>query len=199
MFDMKEHEFDESTFLGGWYMPEDICDNIINFWNENQHHTKKGTVSNNFGLKVDLERKDSWDIGIGRDYFEEPFKGYRIFLQQCLNNYRDRYPHVDMNSLYDIVEPYNVQGYAPGGGFKQWHCEVSNPNVMRRVLVFMTYLNDVPDGGTEFYHQKVTCPAKKGLTIIWPSHWTHSHRGQVSKEHNKLIVTGWFSYKGHLS
>jgi hypothetical protein len=29
----------------------------------------------------------------------------------------------------------------------------------------MTYLNDVPDGGTEFKYQKIISPAKKGLTL----------------------------------
>ena len=57
----------------------------------------------------------------------------------------------------------------------------------------MTYLNNVPDGGTEFLYQKITTPAKKGLTLIWPSDWTHTHRGQISNEHEKYIATGWYS------
>jgi hypothetical protein len=62
---------------------------------------------------------------------------------------------------------------------------------MDRVLVFMTYLNDVKDGGTHFKYQKVTTPAIKGLTIIWPPDWTHTHKGQISDD-KKIIATGWF-------
>ena len=58
----------------------------------------------------------------------------------------------------------------------------------------MTYLNDVPKGGTEFYHQKIKTKAEKGLTVIWPSDWTHTHRGIISNTHEKYIVTGWLSY-----
>jgi hypothetical protein len=58
----------------------------------------------------------------------------------------------------------------------------------------MTYLNDVPEGGTEFMYQKLTSPAKKGLTLIWPSDWTHAHRGQICNTHTKYIITGWFNY-----
>jgi len=65
---------------------------------------------------------------------------------------------------------------------------------MERILVFMTYLNDVPDGGTLFKYQKIKIPAKKGLTIIWPSDWTHTHKGEISKKHNKYIVTGWYTF-----
>ena len=57
----------------------------------------------------------------------------------------------------------------------------------------MTYLNDVPDGGTEFFYQKVISPAKKGLTVIWPAEFTHLHRGQVSKR-EKYIITGWYNF-----
>jgi hypothetical protein len=63
-----------------------------------------------------------------------------------------------------------------------------------RILVFMTYLNDVPDGGTEFIYQNIISPAKKGLTLIWPAEFTHLHRGQISKTKEKYIVTGWFNY-----
>jgi len=58
----------------------------------------------------------------------------------------------------------------------------------------MTFLNDVPNGGTQFFYQELTIPAKKGLTIIWPAEWTHTHKGQITKEHEKMIFTGWLSF-----
>mgnify|MGYP001271300870 CR=1 FL=1 len=39
----------------------------------------------------------------------------------------------------------------------------------KRVLVFMTYLNDVTDEGeTEWYYQRVKVKPRKGLTVIDP-------------------------------
>ncbi len=58
----------------------------------------------------------------------------------------------------------------------------------------MTFLNDVDDGGTEFKYQNLTIPAKKGLTLIWPAPWTHTHRGQVSNTKTKYIITGWYNF-----
>jgi hypothetical protein len=52
----------------------------------------------------------------------------------------------------------------------------------------------VPDGGTEFYHQKLTVEAQKGKTLMWPADWTFTHRGVVSNTSDKYIITGWFSY-----
>ena len=44
-------------------------------------------------------------------------------------------------------------------------------------LVFMTYLNTVTDlGGTAFKYQNLEVQAEKGLTLIWPSDWTHTHK-----------------------
>ena len=68
-----------------------------------------------------------------------------------------------------------------------------NLNPLRH-LVFMTYLNDVPDGGTEWYYQDLKLPAEKGLTILWPADWTHTHRGIISMSTTKYIITGWYSY-----
>ena len=90
----------------------------------------------------------------------------------------------------------SMQHYEKGGGFKKWHTERINslPGSVYRHLVFMTYLNDVPDGGTEWYHQDLYIPAKKGYTVVWPADWTHFHRGRVSETSEKKIITGWLSY-----
>ncbi len=97
---------------------------------------------------------------------------------------------------WEVGTTMNIQKYKPGEGFFNWHCERSVPTTssVDRVLVFMTYLNDVPDGGTKFLHQDIVTPAKKGLTIIWPVDWTYTHAGQISQASEKYIVTGWISY-----
>jgi hypothetical protein len=64
-----------------------------------------------------------------------------------------------------------------------------------RHLVFMTYLNDVEEGGeTEWFHQNLRIKPEKGLTVIWPSDWTFTHRGLPSTIQDKYIITGWFNY-----
>ena len=60
----------------------------------------------------------------------------------------------------------------------------------------MTYLNDISDrGGTAFFHQKLEVQPEKGLTLIWPADWTHTHRGVVSMTEEKYIITGWCVFK----
>ena len=89
--------------------------------------------------------------------------------------------------------PCQIQHYKPEEGFKKWHFERSS-KAENRCLVFMTYLNDVPDAGTHFKYQDLTTPAEKGLTLIWPTDFTHTHKGQITKQHEKYILTGWLGY-----
>jgi hypothetical protein len=58
----------------------------------------------------------------------------------------------------------------------------------------MTYLNNEKNSGTEFKYQKLKTESIQGLTLIWPSSFTHTHRGIINKKCEKYIVTGWFSF-----
>jgi prolyl 4-hydroxylase len=193
---MKEHYFDNNSFIGGWYIPGKVCDDMISFFDTNKNKHIPGYSYNCFQEKniINKEFKDSIDLNIETDMFgnNEVFN-YIQQLSNIITAYEIKYPMAKNNSPYALIDFFNMQYYPPGAGFKAWHHERFKSS-RNRVFVFMTYLNDVPDGGTEFYHQQITSPAKKGLTIMWPSEWTHTHRGQVSKKHNKYIVTGWFKY-----
>ena len=116
-------------------------------------------------------------------------------LHDCLEEYKETYPFLNDVYFWSIYRDYNVQRYLPGQGYKAWHCENNGPRVgSDRVLAWMIYLNDVPDGGTEFNYELPNLDAKTGTLAIWPAGWTHFHRGIVSETKTKYIVTGWFSY-----
>jgi len=80
---------------------------------------------------------------------------------------------------------------------RAWHMERGSLDkpIVSRHLVFMTYLNDVTDGGgTEFLYQDTCVSAEKGLTLVWPAEWMFTHRGQVSPTQEKYVITGWLSF-----
>ena len=143
---------------------------------------------------INKKVKDSLDLPISSKQLSPLFKNYRDKLQDCLEKYLSRYPESNELERFNINDDYNIQYYKPKGGFKKWHCERGGLLDVKRILVFMTFLNDAPDGGTMFKYQKLTIPAKKGLTLIWPTDFTHTHKGQISKTHEKYIITGWYSF-----
>jgi hypothetical protein len=97
-----------------------------------------------------------------------------------------------------FVNPiFNLQHYAPGEGFKRWHCDwtISNEATepQARVLAWILYCNSLPEGGTEFHWQDHHEEAERGKLLIFPAGISHIHRGRVSETHSKTIATGWIN------
>lgn len=186
---------DPNSFILGWYMDDtQLCDVIID-WFKITDDKKPGVIHNEFGERaIDKSIKDSVDSQIPEGVLLDEY--YR-HLDNCLVLYSERYPLVFYGDNLGVLQKPNIQYYPPGGGFKIWHSErlgCTEPGASR-VLAFMTYLNDVNDeGGTQFYHQKLTIRPEKGLTVIWPADWTYFHRGVPSPSEEKYIVTGWYNY-----
>jgi len=194
-YKFKEHKFNYKDFIGGWYIPEKICDDILKYFEDNKHLIEPGLVGTPDNKILNKKVKESLDLVIHYDNFKEPFLQYRICLSKIIKLYQKKYIELQQHYFYNVTNGYNIQYYKPKAGFKQWHSERSRPENSKRLLVFMTYLNDVKDGGTEFKYQNITSPAKKGLTLLWPVDWTHTHRGQISKTNEKYIITGWLSFE----
>jgi len=175
-------------FIEGWFIDKSLCDELIY-----THKTWPQTPGMVGDRRVDISVKDSTDVNMMPDEVPD---FYHDILKQCADDYIEKYPNSAANG-FGVREGTQIQHYKPGGGFKVWHSErgISFPTISRH-LVFMTYLNTVEDGGTEFLYQNYTSPAIKGLTLIWPSDWTFAHRSQVSQTQEKYIITGWFNLKG---
>ena len=185
-----------TDFIWGREIDHVVCDGLLDFWDNQRFLTvAPGQVYAEGEPTVDTSYKDSMDCMVPHQIAMPHVQEYMQALQGVLDEYIQRFPFCN-TSRFQIVEPLSMQCYPKGGGFKEWHTERLNalPGTAFRHLVFMTYLNDVPDGGTEWYHQDLYVPAKKGYTVIWPAEWTHFHRGRVSNTSEKKIITGWFTY-----
>ena len=183
----------ENNFIGSYQADETLCDKMIDFFNQHKEYTVLGKCYDDDKAKVDTDIKESVDLLISAHHYYYPMSEYRKHLQDSVEQYVKLYDEANNYAKFNILEDYNIQYYPLGGGFKRWHFEASSLKNIQRVLVFMTYLNDVPDGGTMFKYLNITIPAKKGLTIIWPAGFTHTHKGQISNTKEKYIATGWWS------
>jgi hypothetical protein len=190
---MREHEVNSlDNFISGWYIDNAVCDYLLNVYADDKVIKIPGCSQDPEGPTPDI--KESIDAVIPPDI--PLLYPYLHELKKCMDMYNEKYAWSAGQRGYGMKEPCNIQHYPIGGGFKKWHCErASADEIIRdRHLVFMTYLNDIDDGGTEFYYQKLTVKAEKGLTLIWPADWTHLHKGQISYTKEKTIITGWLSY-----
>ena len=182
-----------------------MCDAIIDYFFNNQDSQAPGRISKVLGSDIDTDFKKTTDMTCFLDdtflsqnkFMEEIFN----FIWSCVNS--DYFEIFDYRSFsdYQIYPYFNIQQYvAPGGHFNSWHCEQSfNDEVeKRRVAVWMMYLNTLDEGQTEFFHQKKSVYPEKGKLLIWPSFYTHIHRGTPVKKKDKYIITGWITCTEHL-
>jgi hypothetical protein len=192
----------KDDFVEKYYIKKNICDDLILFFENNKQihekvdfaYEKHEIIKNNKKLFPDLKIKKATEIFLNSN--EKILENYLKELENCLKMYIKKYPFMNIISPWGIKEKIKIQRYEKNEAYFGWHCERngSEPYVSR-LLVFMTYLNDVDEGGeTEWFYQKLKIKPKKGLTVLWPADFTYLHKGNLSKNKIKYIITGWYSF-----
>ena len=184
------------NFIGSWCIePILICDDLISYFEHNIGKQKLG--KSGIGLNTDI--KDSIDITMNpKDIVlpgNEAFKRYFDQLFECYKNYVEEWTFLNQISERLEIGSFNIQRYKPGQHFKKIHTERLSLDNLHRIFAFMTYLNDVQEGGSTFFsHYDLDIQPQKGLTLIWPAEWTHAHKGNILNSGKKYIITGWISF-----
>ena len=102
---------------------------------------------------------------------------------------------LDQLGIHKLSASIKIQRYQPTQGFHVWHPEVTNQGNAGRVLVCLLYLNTVEEGGeTEFLYQKMRVPAVQGTLAMFPTTWTHLHRGNPPLKGNKYVINTWLEF-----
>src|SRR3989337_613729 len=188
-------------FVGDFLIEGQVCDRLLELHRacDRKGLVTRGRLGKAERTVVDIDKKDSFDLNVdslppelAKEY---GLGGFYSELQRCLQQYVEQHPLLTNVGLYRITESPLIQHYRPEGGFKMPHFERTGHATTTRMLTWMTYLNDVTDGGgTRFVYQNHTFEARKGRTLIWPSDFTHTHVGVVSPTQHKYIITGWFNF-----
>jgi len=189
-------------FIGDFSIDAQICERLIELHRtcDRQGLVKAGRLyaRGQDDTVVDATKKESFDVRVGDipDALQNEYgvAEYIRELQRCTREYLERFRHLQV-ARFGVTESPIIQHYRPGGGFKAEHFERSNAATCTRMLVWMTYLNDLTDGGgTRFVYQDRVVEARRGRTLIWPPDFTHTHVGVVSPTQHKYVITGWFNF-----
>jgi hypothetical protein len=117
-----------------------------------------------------------------------------LFWGKAYKDYVDNYS-ILMDSDKHASYAIKLQKTVPGGGYHMWHYESSTRAECNRLLAWMLYLNDVEEGGeTEFLYLHKRIKPKAGTLLIWPTGFTHTHRGNPPLSGDKYIITGWVEF-----
>ena len=173
------------SFILEDYISESLCDELIEAIEQHSDRSR-------YDKKRGYHRLNDWDI-TNKDLMNR----YMKEIVKVEKKYREKYPYINQMCRWGLMSPFNLQKYDPGDAYNPIHIECSGPKdgKMQRILTFTTYLNTIEvDGETEFITQGIKVKPKKGLTVIFPSQWTHPHRGIPAPNEVKYIATGWFSH-----
>ena len=181
-------------------LSKSLCKSFIDTFELDTENQTKGVVRR--GDKIGpYEGKTSTDISFNPSDLKRP--RWKFLLTKLINTLelgkRDYtqyfYRGMEMLDPWEIHHCFNMQRYLPGEGYSDYHCERAGLATYNRMGVWMIYLNDVYDRGwTEFYYQQHFEKAEAGKLVIWPTDFTHLHRGIISHTETKYVLTGWYSF-----
>ena len=184
------------NFIGSWMIePPSLCDELITYFESNIAKQQVGVS----GVGRNLSVKNRRDISIAPNQLDLPgnevFKLYINSLFTCYKDYLVQWPFLAEIAQNLEMGSFNLGRYQRGQHFQKMHTERVSLNNLHRVLAWMTYLNDVDEGGeTCFGHYGLNIKPRKGLTMIWPAEWTHAHKGNVLLGESKYMITGWLTF-----
>jgi len=116
------------------------------------------------------------------------------FWEVCYSLYAEKFSILKTAEMHKI-HTVKVQRTLPKEGYHVWHCEDTTRAQRDRILTFIVYLNDIEDGGeTEFLYLSKRVKPVAGRVLLWPSGFTHTHRGNPPLKDTKYIITGWVEF-----
>jgi len=179
---------DLNNFIAGWYIEPALCDDLIDQY--------RYLAENGYEKDIEADWQGYRKVLFGELAYNLQ-QEYRKCLSKVADEYKEKYKysHEGQHHWSGLLDP-NFQRYQPGDYYSKYHCEnCGSPADFTRHLAYMTFCNDIEEGGeTEFYYQNIKIKPEKGLTLIWPAHWTHIHRGIPAPREEKFIITGWYTY-----
>jgi 2OG-Fe(II) oxygenase superfamily len=172
----------------------DVCDTIIGDA-ERVFATSEGKSVSQGAAQTPMAEFDRHDYSFNASVHSPQIaKVVDDALEACVKRYADTY--FVAKQIRASTKEVKIQKTPPRGGYHFWHCEHFNNETGSRVLAWMIYLNDIPagEGETEFIWQKLRVQPEAGKCLIWPTQFTHTHRGNPVYSTIKYIATGWYTF-----
>ena len=176
------------NFVKGFHdaLPKELCSSLIE-WFESEPDVKT--------KEVNRETRSDKQMWLPEN--SELYNPVQKVKLDMLEEYLNEFPYAYRGARKLTTPETKIQRTNPmGGGFHNFHAEVSHWENCSRALVWTIYLNDIPngEGETEFLYDKIRIQPKEGMGCIFPAAWMYQHRGNPVHTHPKYIATGWYWY-----
>jgi len=170
-------------------IPKEECDLIIQ---EFENELKNGAVTEVNQFSIQELGRHSFSVISNETRLPNIYKKINEVLNVCIEQYAKEY--FTIKQLKASSYEAKLQKTPIKGGYHVWHCEQSSLTNASRSLVWMIYLNNIPDGEgeTEFIFQGLRIKPTVGTVVFFPASFTHTHRGNPVYTKEKYIATGWY-------
>ena len=132
----------------------------------------------------------------GYEYYDiKKMKLWKFLVNKTIlviNDYLKEHPELNLTTDPFALTNIRFKKFSKGKSFNNWHSEhcIDYPH---RILNIMYYLSD-HNCGTKFYNGEVVL-SEKGRAIVFPSYFTHTHKGQVCPDgKTRYILTGYIEF-----
>ena len=175
------------------------CEDIIQFY-ENRNAAGECFSRQQENANTPKLEKDDYTFkvtGVAENCFKQLpfFDTLNRKMNHCYSLYTEKYDMLRYMAKHRICNTIRIQKTSVGGGYHTWHCENTSIQNSHRIAAWTLYLNDVEDGGeTEFLYQHMRVKSKAGAVSIFPSSFTHVHRGNPPLSNDKYIITSWIEF-----
>jgi len=175
-------------------LPDFLCDNMIERFEQYPDEQYEGRVGSDVGENLSL--KKTTDLVVSdkphwKDADNNLFRSLGLAIREFQ---KEQAFFENMQQFKDMG--YNLQRYQ-AGEYYHWHVDADNAQLANRQLVAIWYLNDIEGQGgeTEFLYQNVKVKPEKGKLILFPPFWTHQHRAVTLEQGVKYIATTWITFR----
>ena len=171
------------NFIERYIVEDNVCDGLVNYFERSTDYKKSD--KNLSSVFTYPHNKNLW------------LKAYDDALTQSIKEYCIKYKI--FNSSFGINQKLLSHFFPNSKDNKYFYgrnalTEAGNL-ICSRVLIYNTFLNDIEEGGEiNFLWQKVKVKPKKGLTLLWPSEFTHAYTHLPAPKQNKYLISGFISY-----
>ena len=139
-------------------------------------------IKNNKLMAVNKDTTKEWNY----EYYDMPMD---ILLHRIATDtmaaYMDKNPAIKMTADPWELNQFRFKHFPPKQSFNGWHSEHTF-DYPYRIACILVYLTD-HNCGTEFYNGEVI-KSVAGRVVMFPTFWTHTHRGQVCPENKSRYI-----------
>ena len=189
--------FEDFIYMDDEALPEQTCEEITKFVKEHKQKFIQLSVKHT-AFEPQREKTKQDDMWFYVQWFNTfPNNHYDLISEiikkgigEYLQKYSVTFDYLSLSSpkiKYHIVHPH--------GGYHTWHSEWSGGDRTDSMLVWhLSLTSHKEEGELEFLYYGKRIEPKAGRLIMWPSYFTHTHKGNpIRTNTEKHYMTGWWN------